>query len=454
MTSSSVAVSPRSTQDILNVAWPLGMKAIMTHGLIAIDAYMVSPLGEEALAAMGLAEALGGLIVGILFAFSAATQIRTAQAHGQANPVSLKTAFGIGLGLNMILAIIGALFLLIFGQQILNAAAQTPEVAAQAYRYLSIFALVVLLEGGNQILTSYFNGVGRTKVPFHSYLVNWPVNIGVSYVLIHGLLGFPALGIAGAAIGTATAALVQLVFLGTRMMRLTDGFKGIEGWRNGTLKASIKRHMVFALPIATTFISMRASVTVTTLIQAQLPVTEFAALTLMMPWVQITGMFGMCWAQATGIMVAQLLGEKTEGPVMDAFLRHAWKGAAIAAVIVAFVGAGVALGSQFVYANLQAETLAALISFLPILLVLPFPKGSNAMCGQTLRAGGDTVYMMNIFLSAQWLVKVPLTFVFVVWLDLYVTWIFALLLIDELFKFPLFHRRLLKGRWKEMPLDD
>lgn len=452
--SSQAARSPRSALDILNVAWPLGMKAIMTHGLIAIDAYMVSPLGEDALAAMGLAEALGGLIVGILFAFSAAAQIRTAQAHGQHNDVSLKTAFGIGLGLNILFAIVGAVGLLLFGPMILAQTAPTPEIAAQAYRYLSVFAVVILLEGGNQVMTAYFNGCGRTKIPFYSYLVIWPVNILVSVVLIHGLWGFPALGVAGAAIGTATAAAVQLGFLSWRFMDFTHGFRGIHGWRNGTLGASIRRHMIFAWPIAMTFISVRASGTVCVLIYAQMSVTDFAAMTLMQPWVHITGMFGMCWAQATGIMVAQLLGERTPSDVMDAFLRLAWKGAMVAAAVVAVAGTSVVLAAPYVYDDLQPATLATLGSFVIVMLLLPFPKGSNAICGQTLRAGGDTVYMMNIFLSAQWLFKVPLTFVLVVWMDVAAVWVFATLAFDELFKFPLFHRRLFKGRWKEMPLDD
>ena len=89
-----------------------------------------------------------------------------------------------------------------------------------------------------------------------------------------------------------------------------------------------------------------------------------------------------------------------------------------------------------------------MLSFLPVLLVLPFPKGSNAMCGHTLRAGGDTFYVMNIFITAQWLFRVPLTALFVLSLGLSVTWVFALFLAEEIFKFPLFHLRFLKGEWK------
>jgi Na+-driven multidrug efflux pump len=70
------------------------------------------------------------------------------------------------------------------------------------------------------------------------------------------------------------------------------------------------------------------------------------------------------------------------------------------------------------------------------------------MCGNTLRAGGDTVYVMMIFVCSQWLVRVPATALFVLYLDLSATWVLSLLLLDELVKFPPFHARLRQGKWK------
>ena len=125
--------------------------------------------------------------------------------------------------------------------------------------------------------------------------------------------------------------------------------------------------------------------------------------------------------------------------------------ALLAAALVATFYAGVILASPWLYADLSRETQMTLLGFLPILLVLPFPKGSNAICGNTLRAGGDTVYVMHIFIWSQWLFRVPATALMVLWLDLPVIWIFSLLLLEELGKFPPFHLRLLKGTWKTAP---
>jgi Na+-driven multidrug efflux pump len=80
------------------MGWPLALKAFMLHGIIVVDAYLVSPLGEEALAAMGLAGAISGLLLGVLFAFSNATQIRIAQAQTLIHISEPTRRSGLGVG--------------------------------------------------------------------------------------------------------------------------------------------------------------------------------------------------------------------------------------------------------------------------------------------------------------------------------------------------------------------
>jgi Na+-driven multidrug efflux pump len=156
----------------------------------------------------------------------------------------------------------------------------------------------------------------------------------------------------------------------------------------------------------------------------------------------------MSLAQATGIIVAQLLGRGAHEAELDAFLRRAWRVTLMAAGVVSLTYMAFTLASGWIYNDLQTETRQALISFLPFLMLMPFPKGSNAICGQALRASGDSVAVMNIFIAGQWVFKVPLTFLFIVYLDMSVAWVFSLFLFEELFKFPMFHKRLLRGDWK------
>lgn len=448
------AASTRSMTDVYRIAWPLGLKALMLHGIIVTDAYLISALGEAALAAMGIAGAVAGLLLGILFAFSSATQIRIAQSFGASGAIGLKTAFYCGLAINLASVLVGVVFVLAFGDTIITSAAKTPWIAEQAKAYLHVFLLVVFAEAVGQCLGSHFNGCGKTKITFLSYLIAMPVNVGVSIILIYGLYGAPELGVVGAAYGSAVASLLRALFLALRFHRLHRSFLDVAGWARGSFANSLKRHMAFSWPIAGTFLSMTFGTQVCVLIYARMSVNDFAAISLISPWVQVGGTFGMSWAQATGIVIAQMLGAKADEATLDQFLSRAWRVAFAAAAVVALVYLVLCLASPWIYDDLEAETQAALMLFLPTLLLLPFPKGSNAMCGQTLRAAGDTLSVMNIFIIGQWAFKVPMTVLFVLVLQLSVGWVFALYLLEELVKFPFFHRRLFKGQWKRADVDD
>jgi len=146
-------------------------------------------------------------------------------------------------------------------------------------------------------------------------------------------------------------------------------------------------------------------------------------------------------------MIAQLLGKSMSPGALDEFLSRAWRGAFFAAAIVAMAYALIIFASRWIYAGLSEETRFALLSFLPFLLLIPFPRVSNAICGNVLRAAGDTKSSMNIHMLANWLFMVPMTAVFVILLDLSVTWVFVIFLLEELVKFPFFHRRIWRKEW-------
>jgi Na+-driven multidrug efflux pump len=437
-----------STRAVFDLAWPLTLKAIMLHGIVVIDAYLVSSLGEAAVAVLGLSAAIAGILLGLIVAFSNATQIRIAQAFGSDDQVFLKSALLAGMAINVAVVLVGLAVLGLASGWIIDGLAHDAWIAAEARRYLSVFAVVILAEAVGHCLTSFFNGCGETRLPALSYLLAVPVNVAASVILIHGLYGAPEMGVVGAALGSALASVLQVGFLAAVLLSRRADLLRVAGWRNGDFAATVRRHVVFALPIAATFASATIAMSACGLIYATLPVNQFAAMTIIMPWVQVAGNVGMCWAQAAGIIVAQLLGRRTPEAALDSFLSAAWRGALVAAAIVAAIYAVVCLSAPWIYADLHGDTQATLRSFLPILLLLPFPKGSNAICGNTLRAGGETVYVMHVFVWSQWLVRVPATACMVLYLDVSVTWVFSLLLAEELVKFAPFHWRLYEGAWK------
>lgn len=435
-------------RHVFSLAWPMTLKAIFLHGTVVIDGFLLSSLGEGALAAMGLAAALGGIVLGMIFAFSHAMQIRTAQAFGGGDPVFLKSVLASGLAVSLGIGVLGVALIFTIGGLLIAALAPTPDIATQAQTYLYIFSIVILCEAVGQCIASFFNGCSRSKLPLYGYLLSVPINVTASIVLIHGYWGQPALGVAGAALGSAIAIFVQTVFWTVLLLRTNGHLARVKGWHHDTFVPTVKRHIWFALPIAATFISATMSTHVCSLIYANMSLNGFAAMTLIAPWNMLAGQVAMQWTQATGILVAQLLGKHTSEPVLDRFLASAWRGAFVAAAIVAGIFLTMCLSLDLIYPNLETETRAILFGFLPILLIIQFPRATNAICGNTLRAAGDTVYVMHIFIWSQWAFRVPATALFILYFDLSAFWILSLFLWEEFIKFPAFHRRLWRGDWK------
>lgn len=447
-------ISIPNARDIFALSWPMTLKAMFLHGTVVVDGYLISSLGEASLAAMGLAAAIAGMVLGIIFAFSHAVQIRTAQASGSGDKIFLKSAVVSGLSISVALGVLGILFILTFGRSILGIMAPDAEIARLSWSYLLIFMIVIFGESIGQTLASFFNGNGKTRIPLLGYLLSFPVNVTSSLILIHGLFGFPAFGVAGAAMGSALAISVQTLFFIALLFLSDTHILRTKGWRQKNLRLTIQRHLIFALPIAATFVSAVFATHVCSLIFAKMDLYAFAALTLIAPWNMVLGQIGMQWTQATGIFVAQLLGKSAAPIALDRFLSTAWRGAFVMAGIMSVGYVILYLSVDILYDDLTSETRTILLGFLPILLVSSFLRNSNAICGNTLRASGDTLYVMHIFVWSQWLFRVPATAILVLVFEASAFWVLSLWLWEEVIKMPAFHRRLFKGKWKTATISD
>ena len=423
------------------------MNAVFLQSIIVIDTVLIAPLGVEALAALGLASSFVGILNGMLLAFAAGTQLLLAQAFGAENKELQRQWFYSGLVINLMIATLGLVFIFVFGNRALSLLATNADMAKQAYVYLAFFSLAVIGVAVAQNLTVYFNSVGRSRVPFFSNLIELPVNALLSWVLINGHLGLPAMGIAGAALGSGAAVLIRCVYLQYVMRSQRLLVPNTQDAKTLRQTLALKAHFWQALPIAANFITMVLSMNVCMMIYARLGVQQFAALTLLLPWMRVAGNAATGWAQATGISVGQILG-RSGRDYLDEFVARAWRVALCIALVVACFYVSMYAFFDTLYPDLQEETRDYLWQFLPLLLVLPFIRTSNTVCGHVLRAGGDAAYVFKVHASTQWLVTVPLSALFVLVFQLSVFWVFALILLEESIKAIPFHRRLWGGQWK------
>ncbi len=436
-----------ANRQTLALAWPIALNGLLLQAVLLIDTVVVAPLGEHALAAMGLASTVSALLLGVLFALSNGTQILMAQGHGAKNVTGMQATFWTGLATGLAVVLLGVVAIVGGGKSLMLALAPEPDVGDLAFDYLQVLTVALVGVTVSQHLTVTLYGIGKSRLTFYSTLIETPVNILLSVALVHGMWGFPALGVAGAAIGTAVAAVLRACLLMLMVRRERLAFVCWPLWTLRWITSSLRRYLEQALPVAGSLVCIIVAQNVCLLIYARLGVVGFAAMTLVITWSRFGSLFYTPWAQAAAILVGQMLGRGDNGDVDD-HVSRSWRVIFIGAVALAIFYALLVSTIDVFYPSLQSETVSIIKSLLPLLMLMPLIRASNTLCGQVLRAGGDGTFAFYVNLVSQWVFLVPVTAFVVLVIKLPVFLVFLVLLLDEALKAIPLHWRMHSGHWR------
>jgi MATE family multidrug resistance protein len=202
--------SRKALSDLLRLALPMVVSQGTFAVMIFTDRYFMSQIDPVHMAA-----ALGGGVASFFsFCFFIGllgyANAMAAQYLGAGEPEKCPRVVTQG----MIMTLMSAPFLtlitfLVAG--IFETMGHDPELVELERTYYLVLMSGVLVTLAKTCLSSYFAGIGRTRVVMISDVFGLMVNIPLSYVMVFGKLGFPAMGIVGA--GLATVISTVLAFL-------------------------------------------------------------------------------------------------------------------------------------------------------------------------------------------------------------------------------------------------
>lgn len=191
----------------LNTILQLGIPiilAMLSQSLInLVDAALVGPLGDQALAAVGAGSYANFVALSLLAGLSAAIQAQVARRVGEgksqfcAIPVNhgLLIAFLFALPLSLILMLAAPWLLKLFSTG-------SEQIHNDATVYFQIRVMALTAAAMNLSFRGFWNGVGEPKIFLLLLVITHLGNALISYLLIYGKLGLPAMGVSGAALGT------------------------------------------------------------------------------------------------------------------------------------------------------------------------------------------------------------------------------------------------------------
>ena len=185
------------------IALPLALQQLVTSCMGIVDSLMVSWINQ--VSAVGTAVQIETLCTAVAWGAIAGTGIFSAQFYGAKDQYNLKRTFGLSVLLGLSIGLIWLLIAAMFGKEILGFYIQDAQVIENGVKYLSIAMLSYIPLSLSFSFSYIYRSINKARIPLIIGVGAMIINIFVNYVLIFGYLGFPKLGIQGAAIGTFLA---------------------------------------------------------------------------------------------------------------------------------------------------------------------------------------------------------------------------------------------------------
>lgn len=239
---------------LLMLALPVAGQMLLQSFLGMADVMMVAPLGEQAIAAVGLAAKIHFLLLVLMSGFATGGSVLIAQYFGAKDFGSCQRMLAVTLvvGISIIVPI---MLVCGFAAPVwIHWINPDPQVANLAAQFLVITAPVLLLTQIIVIFEASLRALGQTTMPLIAGIIAAVINVTLNYALITGHWGFPALGIAGAAWATLTARCVQLIFMLAYVYGTQHGFAlKLKQLAQGIDPIQIKRYLAFSLPLVANY---------------------------------------------------------------------------------------------------------------------------------------------------------------------------------------------------------
>lgn len=426
-------------RTVAAIAVPVGLQSMLQSSFSMVDQLMVGQLGSTAVAAIEVAGRPAFICTVASGAMAAAAGIMISQYLGMGDREMADKSLSVNLAAAAALAGVFMAVCLLFPEQIVRVFIKDdPAVLVPGRDYLVRISWTYLPMGLASILSVMIRCMDRAVWPLAAGVTSAAVNTALNYVLIFGRLGFPAMGVAGAALASVISQLVNLLLILLLFRRVREG-------RAFRLSLSLgpvvrRQYLRMLLPILANEFLWGVSQNVNTFIYGHIGTGDLAAMSMTGP-VQglfIGAMSGV--SQAAGILVGKRLGA---GDRREAYqISKKLMGYGFAGSLILSLALTALRGPYVRLYNVEPETRAAASLLLFIFAVLAPVKVANMiLAGGILRSGGRTGCILSIEMSVTWLVGVPLGLVTAFVLRMPIQWVYFLLSQEELV------RLMIAGLW-------
>ncbi len=389
------------------LAIPMMLEMAMESIFAVVDIAFVSRLGTDAIAAVGITEALIAVLYGLAIGLGVGLTAMVSRRIGAGNPVGAAEVTGQAIWVGALLSVVIGIVGVAYARDLLEIMGASEAVVDQGIGFTA-----VILGGSITIiylflLNAAFRGAGDATVALRSLWLANGINIILDPCLIFGLGPFPEMGVTGAAIATTIGRGIGVLY---QLWYLMNGRGRIEFHvRYLKFNFALALHMVrISLGSIGQFLIATASWIGVMRIVAIYGGGAIAAYTIALRMMEFV--FLPAWG--LGNAAATLVGQNLGAGQADRAEKSAWRAAKYNAMFMFVTGVFLLIFAEFITGLFSAEpdVLRWGTSCLQILSI-GFPMYAVGMVVvQALNGAGDTTTPAVLNLICFWLVQIPLAF--------------------------------------------
>ncbi len=193
---------------LVSMSVPMMVSMLVQALYNVVDSIFVASLSEGALTAVSLAFPWQNLMIAVGVGTGVGVNAWLSRCLGEKDQRSANATAENGIFLAMASYLVFAVTGMLISRPFFTLQTSSAVIAEEGFQYMwivSVFGIGLFLQTMNEkILAS----TGRTNLTMVSQLAGAVINIVLDPIMIFGLFGFPALGVAGAAIATVTGQII------------------------------------------------------------------------------------------------------------------------------------------------------------------------------------------------------------------------------------------------------
>ena len=385
---------------------PMILQNLLTLGTQMMDSIMLGQLGQNELSASSLANQPFFIFNLLIFGMASGSSVLNAQFWGKRDIRSIKIIISICLKVAFTVSILLAAVVMLFPRAVMAVYTNDQAVIELGAQYLQVIGWCYIFHGIASTLLTSIRSVGIVRVAVVDSVFALVCNTSLNYILIFGKLGFPALGVRGAAIATVITRIGEVAIVLTYLLFIDKKLKfrprDLAAFEMGLLKNYLKN----GLPVAFNEVFWSIGVSIQSMILGRRGADAVSASQMSSIVQQFATVFIFGVANAAAIIIGNDIGAGRMEEAKSRIRAFRW-----IAVWVGLFAAGVilVLSRPVVgFYNVPEETKELALQMLRMLSVIVlFVSQTGIGVVGLLRGGGDPRFGVFVDLCGLWLFAVP-----------------------------------------------